>query len=123
MNLSGKNLISKSKTTSKTQINNNNESLSSSLIISNQDHSSKNMNLNEKLNIQSKIIENTKNNLKEEFKRIAKDKNYSKSIDGNIPKTKYAQYQMNNFPASDTYNNAAKIKLNNNMNNNTKIKK
>lgn len=53
--------------------------------------------------------------MKDEYKRIAKDKNYSRSIDGNIPKTKYAQYQMTNLTSSDSNNNATKFKFNPNI--------
>ncbi len=114
LNLSGKNIVYKSKQNSKTYLNNN-ESQSSSLIISNQNFvntANKNTNLNEKNNLQKPLVETPKNNLKDEYKKIAKDKNYSRSIDGNISKTKYAQYQMTNLPTADSNNNATKFKFN-----------
>lgn len=116
--------MNKSKQNSKAHLNNN-ESLSSSLIISNHNvvnNVNKQTKINEKnINTQMTLVETPKNNIKDEYKRIAKDKNYSRSIDGNIPKTKYAQYQIANLPTSDLSNNAAKFKFNPNLN--TKIKK
>lgn len=118
LNLSGKNLINKSKQNSKTYLNNN-ESLSSSLIIPNQNvlnTANKNTNSNDKNTLQKPLIETPKKDLKDEYKRIAKDKNYSRSIDGNIPKTKYTQYQMSNGPSLDSNHNPNKFKFNPSIN-------
>ena len=123
LNLSGKNINNKSKQNSQTNLNNN-ESLPSSITISNINDvntAKKDNYMLEKANTQKPLIETSKNILKDEYKRIAKDKNYSRSIDGNIPKTKYAQYTISNLNALDSNNNAAKLKLNPSAN--KKIKK
>ncbi len=115
--------MNKSKQNSKAHLNNN-ESFSSSLINSNQNilNTGNNTIQNEKFyNVQKPLIETPKNNIKDEYKRLANDKNYSRSIDGNIPKTKYAQYQINNLHTPDSNNNAVKIKFNPTIN--SKIKK
>jgi len=114
-------LGNKSKTNSVNNLNNNDSG--ASLAINKQN--SKNMISNEKIGIiQNKDIKTPKNNLKDEYKQIVKDKNYSRSIDGNIPKTKYSQYQINNIPVTDSNanNTAKKISFNFNLNN-TKPKK
>lgn len=69
---------------------NQNESLSSGI------NKSKNLQINE-INNQQNYNENTvetPKDIREKYKKITKDKNYSRSIDGNIPKQKYAQYQL-----------------------------
>lgn len=99
---------SSSKNNSKTNLNAQ-ESLVSSLIIANKNSTSNKQLSNNNKAIAGKIISETPKNLKDEYKRIVKDKNYSRSIDGGIPKQKYAQYQlMNNnniFTAQESGNN------------------
>ena len=85
-----------------------NDSLSSSMIISNNTSSKKNI-LKDKDVKSKKIVDNSKN-LKEEYRKILKDKNYSRSIDGNIPKHKYVNYQNYNVKTTaidNSINNAS----------------
>lgn len=45
----------------------------------------------------------TPKDAREKYKKINKDKNYSRSIDGNIPKQKYAQYQLGGGNVNNVY--------------------
>lgn len=72
---------------------NQNESISSSI------NKSKNiqmneLNLNQNINLNELNTQDTPKDIREKYKKVNKDKNYSRSIDGNIPKQKYTQYQL-----------------------------
>jgi hypothetical protein len=99
-----------------------------SLISSNYSNSKNDLNKNETFSMSSTSINNNQNqnqhirnneinmidtpkNLKDKYKKIAKDKNYSRSIDGNIPKQKYTQYQLGgNVNNANSINEVNKIK-------------